>query len=390
MNIYDESSYAKRNALDAEMCRRLWWALIIFDNRICELSRNQSMILAPAWDCNIPLNVNDYDLRPETKVPPANNERPTETIFAVVRSELGDFVRHSAFHLDFTTPALKNISKESQQGSATEGAELNSLEKTIEDKYFKFCTPENPLHFMTIWTTRVYLAKNRLLEHCSHFLGDTVQQTDSQRDTGVSHALKMLECDTKLMTSPLTKGFIWLVDFHFPFPAYLYLVQDLKRRPTENHTEKTWEVMSDNFEAHCKHLEDLDSPELKLFSRLVLLAWGPREAALRNLDKMPSPPRIISMLLRMSTPSLSNSRDNSPEPYHRGTGKNTEYPRIPTPTNFGGDGVSLGGIGQTSVESSNSGLGIYPDISGQVMMDVDFNQLDWTMVDWNPMITRGW
>ncbi|KAJ5509759.1 hypothetical protein N7527_011902 [Penicillium freii] len=40
------------NALEAEMRRRLWWSLIIFDNRIGEMSDYQTSSLAPTWDCH--------------------------------------------------------------------------------------------------------------------------------------------------------------------------------------------------------------------------------------------------------------------------------------------------------------------------------------------------
>jgi hypothetical protein len=76
------------------------------------------------------------------KEPPSVQGKATDALFAVVRSELGDFVRHTMFHLDFTSPALKPI--------VPEVADLATLEKLINEKYLKFCDEENPLHFMTI------------------------------------------------------------------------------------------------------------------------------------------------------------------------------------------------------------------------------------------------
>ncbi|CAI7623232.1 unnamed protein product [Penicillium glandicola] len=229
IGIHDESMYGKCSVLEAEMRRRLWWSLIIFDNRICEMSDYKTASLAPTWDCRIPLNVNDFELQPEMTTPPETINRPTETVFAVVRSELADFVRHSAFHLNFTNSVLSTMPRSST--GIDEAEQLLSLEKTIEEKYLAFCNPENPLHFMTIWTMRGYLAKNRLLEHYCRFSTISMPQTDAQRNGAIFNALRMLECDTKLMTSPLIKGYLWLVHFHFPFPAYIHLLQDLKNMP---------------------------------------------------------------------------------------------------------------------------------------------------------------
>lgn len=198
------------------MSRRLWWSLIIFDNRICEMSDYKTTSLAPTWDCHIPLNVSDFELQPDIRAPPATSNRPTEMLFAVVRSELADFVRHSTFHLEFTNPFLNTTARRST--TTDEGEGLLALEKMIEEKYLTFCNPENPLHFMTMWTMRGYLAKNRLLQHYSRYLAGSVQQTATQRNSGISHALRMLECDTNLMASSLTKGYLWLIHFHFPSP----------------------------------------------------------------------------------------------------------------------------------------------------------------------------
>src|SRR5271168_2029549 len=116
--------------------------------------------------------------------------------------------------------------------------------------------------------TQAYLAKCHLLEHHSKYSSSSVHQTDAQRDAAISHALRMLECDTKFMTSPLTKGFLWLVHFHFPFPAYIHIVQDLRKRPIEEHAEKAWEVMSDNYEARFMNMEQDDIPLFNVFSRI--------------------------------------------------------------------------------------------------------------------------
>ena len=134
MGIHSESALARCTAVEAEMRRRLWWSLILFDTRIGEVASSKTTTLDPTWDCKIPLNVNDSDLRPEMKDPPANQANPTEALFAVVRSELGEFIRHSVFHLDFSSPALKPIAKNLQNGPAPAADEVIKLEEVIENQ----------------------------------------------------------------------------------------------------------------------------------------------------------------------------------------------------------------------------------------------------------------
>ncbi|RYO77468.1 hypothetical protein DL766_005864 [Monosporascus sp. MC13-8B] len=318
MGIHNESSNTRRTALEAEMRRRLWWSLILFDNRICEMFDCKTASLTPTWDCKIPHNVDDFEMRPEMKAPPRIHEQPTEAVFVVVRSELGNFVRHSAFHLNSINPALNKIAEDIRQAPVPKGGEVIALEKAMENKYFALCNPENPLQFMTVWTARGCLAKNRLLDHYARYSKTSAQQTDTQRNAAISHALRMLECDTKLMTSSLTRGYHWFLHFHFPFPAYIHILQDLKKRPAEDYAEKAWDVMSDNYETRFMNVKLDARPMFIVFSRIVLQAWEAREALSRHEDKPPETPRIVSdirnkvMQMRTDFPQNSNKEQQNP------------------------------------------------------------------------------
>ena len=386
MGIQDESTYAKCSALEAEMRRRLWWSLVIFDNRVCEMSNNlKATMLVPTWDCKTPSNVNDFEIRPEMKTPPLIHHQPTEALFAVVRSELGDFIRHSDFHLDFTNPSLKALAKDALNGPVPEGGKLIALERMMEEKYLRNCNTENPLHFMTTWTTRGYLAKNRLLEHYSRYSRPSVQQTDAQRDAAISYALSMIECDTKLISSPLTKGYLWHAKSHFPFIAYIHVVQDLRKRPIQEYAEKAWEVMSEDYKVRFADEEPCDNPFFTLFARIVLQAWEAREAAFRHLDRPLEPPPIVADIKRKVMPLESNAQDMNMQQLDGAMGMNIDDFSMPMSMDFGSQGLPYS-IGS----QAGPAPGGYPDPLEQPPMDFDMNQLDWTTMGWNPMSARGW
>ncbi|OCL13975.1 hypothetical protein AOQ84DRAFT_309716 [Glonium stellatum] len=382
MGLHSESANAKCLALEAEMRRRLWWSLILFDTRICEIAACKSVLLVPTWDCKTPLNVNDFDLQPEMKDPPMVQGESTEALFAVVRSEVGEFVRHCAFHLDFTIPALKTIVKDVRRDPVPDGGELATLEKMIEDKYLRFCNPENPLHFMTIWTARGQLAKNRLIETYSKFSTSSVPQTDAQRDDAISYALKMLECDTKLMNSPLTKGYLWLVEFHFQFTAYMHLTQDLRRRPVGDHTEQAWETMSENYEARFMCLGENNNPLFKIFAKVVLQAWEAREALFSQSEKSLVPPRIVSNIRQKVAQPIQDAQNANVEQPNDVLGMSIDDFSMSMPMDFCGHGM-LYGIGGQSYDGSGTG-------QGQAALDLDVSQLNWNAMDWNPIHGRGW
>ncbi|OQE39303.1 hypothetical protein PENCOP_c007G04846 [Penicillium coprophilum] len=379
IGIHNDSMYGKCSTLEAEMRRRLWWSLVIFDNRICEMSDYKTASLAPTWDCRLPLNVNDFELRPEMQIPPTENNRPTEMVFAIVRSELADFVRHSAFHLDCTNPFLSTIAR--RDLSMDDAERLLALEKTIEEKYLEFCNPENPLHFMTIWTTRGYLAKNQLLQHYAQYSTAHVQQTDTQRSMGISYALHMLECDTKLMTSPLTKGYMWFIHIYFPFPAYIHILQNLKRWPIQEHVDQAWEVMSNNYEVRIIDAKKDDRPFYILLSQIVLQAWEAREQVVGVRDNPLIPPRIVSDIRKKVMQMTSNfAQDVDTVQAGSASGVNGDDPSMPMQMDLNTSRMAHGAGGQLPASLGSWG---YSQVSGPSFMEIDTNQFLSNMMDWD-------
>lgn len=359
------------------MRRRLWWSLILFDTRICELANYAPNMMSPTWDCMIPLNVSDFDLRPEMTKLPVVQGNLTDSLFAVVRSELAEFVRHRPFHLDFTNPALKNLAKDTQSGTVPEGGEVGTLERTIEDKYIESSNPENPLHYMTIWTARAYLARNHLLEHYARYSRSPEQQTDAQRDAAISHALSMLECDTKLIASSLTKGYLWLIHFHFPFVAYIHIVQDLRKRPVAGHVESTWEAMNDNFAARFSFMGESGNPLFNVYTKPILQAWEACEAAsIASGIPLKVPRLVLDIRNKMGR--------QTPDSGNKGVGLGDFS--MPT-MDFGGNDWTYGMDAQSYVEA---GPGISLNLAGHAAMDADVNQLNWAAMEWYEMHGRRW
>ena len=383
MGIHSESLLAKCTVLEAEMRRRLWWSLVLFDNRIGETANSKTTTLNPTWDCKTPLNVNDSDLRSDMKVPPAVQGKSTEALFAVVRSELGDYIRHTAFHLDYTSPALKPIAKHLQNDHAA-GGELATIEGLIENRYLQWCDPENPIHFLTIWAMRAFLAKCRLLEHHSRLSGSSMSRTEAQRYTATSLALRTLECDTKIMTSPLTKRFLWLNHLYFPFPAYLQILQDLRRRANSERAHQAWETMSDNYVAWFgSHSQD-HSAFFHIFINLVLQAWEACEQNYKLLGQTFSPPRIVSAFRHYSAQTTRHARHADRE--QPNDTMSTAIDNLPLQSSMDFTNQTMSHPLGMQDNYPSIGSDMYAALPGQAPLDVDMDTLDWTMFGVQP----GW
>ena len=318
MGIHNESTLAKCSPFEAEMRRRLWWSLVLFDTRVGEMSNFHTVTLDPTWDCKIPLNANDSDIRPGLKKLPANRGQSTDAMFVVMRGEVGQFTRHSGSHLDFTNPVLKPITERRSKGIARECSDLDELEARIENQYLKSCDQDDPLHFVTTWTARRSFAKCRLMEHHSRSYDSKASPTEGRLDAATSHALRILECDTRIMTSSLTKGFRWLNHLYFPFPAYIQVLEDLRKRPSSDQAGHAWKVMSDNYEGWFGSHSRNDGAFFQLFAETVLRAWEACEAASKQSGQTTRPARIVSSIKRALDESTHRSQtvqeDDSRQP----------------------------------------------------------------------------
>lgn len=370
MGIHSESACIKHPPFEAEMRRRLWWSMKLFDTRISELADYKTVALAPTWDCRIPLNVNDSDLRPEMTDLPSSQGTSSEVLFVVVRSEIGEFVGRSRGHLGFASlPVAKHDLQD--QRSIHEDIELDTFERMVEERYLKFCNPENPLHYMTIWTMRTYLAKYRLLEHYLRYSNSSTNLTDTQRDVALCHALSILSSDTKIINSPLSKGYLWLTRFYFPFPAYIHILQDLRRRPVCRYAEDAWQAMSENFDARViiPLGQGGDNPFLNIFAKIVLPAWDARAAISGNSGEL-SVPRIVSFVKDIIAQRTQNVQRADNEQERPASGMSMDNLPMSTPVGFGdyGFGLLYGAEGH--------------DIDTGMDFDIPGRQLDWTAMDW--------
>jgi hypothetical protein len=208
----------------------------------------------------------------------------------------------------------------------------------------------------------------------------------------------MLECDTKLKSSSLTKKFLWYTNSNFPALAYIHILIVLGNRPAEDHAEKAWDAMGDNYEALVTQARQAAGSEhgggigifFLSYSQAILQAWEAREVLLRQQHKQPeAPPRIVSDVRYRKGEMVSSSENNRGEqPINVAVGMSSTENIAMTST------MSMGMDGDPATRGSQSLIGLepagcYPDILGQGIMDVDIAEY-WTETDWKWINTEGW
>ncbi|KAJ5225193.1 hypothetical protein N7468_006418 [Penicillium chermesinum] len=378
MGIHNESDLARCTPFEAEMRRRLWWALVCFDARIGELSESKTSILNPTWDCRVPLNVNESSLWPEMKVPPSPRGDATETMFIVTRSEHAEYVRNAPFHCEFSNPAMKLLTKSY--------GEMNTFENKIHHQYLQFCDEGNSLHCMAVWMSHVQLSKSHLLESYAKNMDAAKHLTGSQIESGIQHAFRMLECDTKMLTSSLTKGYTWIISFYFPFPAYAHIVQELVARPAGKHAERAWEIMNSNYEARFASEDTPVDGLFGVFSGVVLKAWEVLEKVASDAGEQKAPPKIVRSINRRIHKSTQRAA-NAPAVPNNGVA--TDLSTTPQSMPVDGSEYMFYGMG----EPSN-----IPWVDPRMLANMgpgqpsgpDMSHLNWASMVWGLRNGRGW
>ncbi|KAF1962561.1 hypothetical protein CC80DRAFT_462740 [Byssothecium circinans] len=386
IKIDQEPENVEHGVLEAEMRRRLWWAIVLFDFRLAQIAGEKPKIFLPTFSSRVPLNVNDAELRAEMKEPPPVHDQPTEAIYAVVRASIGDFMRHTIFNLAYNAPELASLARVGM-GPVPDGGEIVELERWIEQKYLRFCNPENPLHFQTMWEARANLAKCRVMEDYSIKPSTSTPDTDESPDSAACQAIRILECDAKLMSSPLTKGYRWMSHFNFPLVAYIHITKCLKRSPLSDYAERAWQALSESFENWEASVFSKNEDLLEGVCKMILSAWSYRETALIQAGEIIVLPPIIRKLRDMgkhkqesqSAPDALDWMNGAME----GGGADVDAPLMMpwsfSPTNH----VPLEPSGSDAYNAFISGAH-GSNAPGQAPHEINMNQLDWaaSMMDW--------
>ncbi|KAM0185567.1 hypothetical protein ACHAPQ_008233 [Fusarium lateritium] len=369
MGLPTEARNTKCSILEGELRRRLWWSLVLFDSRVSTLGDHKMTTLVPGWDCALPTNVSDSELREETKTPPKPQEQATEAIFAVVRSEIGDCIRNSPYYIEFTNPAVKPLAKKLPEDMDA------VLEKELDDKYLRFCDTENRVHFMTFWTARVSIANRRLMSDYLLLLDPSVKYTPAHQEAAVRQAITWLECDTKLATSPLTKGFHWFFQMYFPFPAYARIVQDMKGQAFSGETERGWKAMHDNYAARCR-LDSLVHALMFIpFTNIIMGAWDAVKTAHDQAGKEVKTPELVEFINEKTAEMSLNSTEQNGEQSRGFAAMDMDDTAMPMSFGFGDSGMLFG-------QGGFGGSAGMSNISGDSPVPFNMDQMNWGLMSW--------
>jgi hypothetical protein len=145
--------------------------------------------------------------------------------------------------------------------------------------------------------------------------------------------------------------------------------------------------MSDNYEARFVLTKKDDTPLFSIFTKVILQAWDAREELSRDTGESLVLPRIVSGIKQKLAETMRDVQDDSTKQQTDVLVAQADLP-VPIPADSSCHGLFYGMGGQGNVGSDSQPY--YGNMSGQTALEIEFNDLNWTPMDWNPLYRGEW
>lgn len=296
LGFHRDGTQLRLRPFEIEERRRAWWNLVALDKRIAELSGNTvSACASDQVNCERPLNINDADIYPDSKIALVASEGPTEMAFALARYELVA-----------TSPpdAIPHLPSRGQPCDSQPGNLPTILRfdagycNFVESAHIMPYNPEIPLHRFTMLTTRQSLYKRHIVRnlHVITTSRDSVPRGDLS--WLLDQAIQMIEADNDLQTAQGCNGFLWYTQVNSPFPAYMFFAIELRLVDDLAISHRAWKVLEENYK--CRGLMRAFRPPTHVaFAECFLEAWDVYEDACKACHRNVNVPTLILELRRL-------------------------------------------------------------------------------------------
>ncbi|KAG5948485.1 hypothetical protein E4U53_006260 [Claviceps sorghi] len=382
---------------EVEQRRRLWWTIVSHDRRIGEITGSTVTALSSGGNCKLPLNVNDSDLHMDGTELPKPHNGPTEMLFALTRLEIAmavasDSNRDSArINLEHASASVASSPRQGSSSSSSKVAcvptirvagqdsppyTLDGFCAHMEETYLRHCDPKIPLHFFTVTMTRQTLSKMRVIAYLMRMYKGEHPLGEAERESLFLLSIQMVEYDNVVHASESLKPYKWFTAHHFPFPAYMFLVQELRQRCHGHAVERAWKAISSNHDLRGM-VHKLYSPIYAAFGRHFVKAWDAHsEACTANGQDAPATPVFVALLRQRMEMNRKKTQHDTDSAIPSARFQTAESPgRESTHTNVMLTSSSSMGAPQWSHGSGAlGGIGMGMDVTP----NQDLSDMDWS------------
>jgi hypothetical protein len=382
IGLHRDGDMLKLPPFEAEIRRRLWWQIVMLEGFSQKLAGTGTGSNASALmgDVKLPANLNDSDLFPGMKELPKETDRATEMMFFLIRCHVGQFLKR------FDSPKVTfdgvwNKLTTSSLDVDTKETAIAELERLFEQKFLRHCDPSITWHLMCSHLAKAIIFMMRFMAYGASYQGKT--ETQAEKNALFTMALQVLTSSNLVYTEKEMQGFMWHVNMHFQWKAYVYVLSELRYLTSGPEVEQAWQHVQLTYEFHPSFDEELAKRALPIaVSNLALKAWEAYTAA--NGVPASGEPMFIQLIrsrqkrTKKSCSSTPYSSDTTAEPSLKST------PSFHQPPVWG-DVMSFNSIATFDWNPAdlNASIGLSPVMPNLVPLDYP-EEMDW--LSWNHLL----
>ncbi|KAJ3495795.1 hypothetical protein NLG97_g3137 [Lecanicillium saksenae] len=285
--VYDLTPFQR------EMRRRLFWCVVVLDQRSAEDLGTDPMIPEEMWDTPLPLNINDDDISENSPTLPESRDGMTDMTFSMIR-----------LHTMQTSVRVRRLASDDPSQTIESLDQLceEIWQETHDMLYAKYVDP-NPSHEL-VWAAKTMasciISKMKLTDQCSFYSPeDAHAMTESTQGRSMAHltsAIGVMEQNHSANVDDRWAKWKWVFVAYSRWHGSAILFKEMLRRAWTPVSEQGWvtlhKIMGDS---NLGELECLrDQPVMPLpFGFIYELTKNYRESEYARLRSQPDEARRL-------------------------------------------------------------------------------------------------
>ena len=271
LDLPSESAVSSFPPFEAELRRRLWFALTVLDIRSSEDRGAAPMIIKDTFDTQMPSNINDADLDPLGFIQPQEREGCTEMTFCLITHEASQFFRRAAL------PGLRSgVTNDAALSMEQKRAITREFKQRLESKYLIFCDESVPIFWVCKRVAKLIGLKSELL--CEYpFQAGTFQaiapplDVPRDKEANLQRATEILELSYEAERNTMTAHFRWFMKTYPQWHPMAVALAELCSQFEGPLVERAWNIIGIVFDMLGNRIADskrgsLWRPIKKLFA----------------------------------------------------------------------------------------------------------------------------
>ncbi|KAK3685280.1 fungal-specific transcription factor domain-containing protein [Podospora appendiculata] len=270
---------------EIEIRRRVWWTLCVLDVRSSEDQGVDLTISHGMFDTNLPLNINDSEISPESEVQPSERNGETDMQLSLYTFQVCVITRRMmAPRPNNTVPSLEELE-----------IMLNELYDTVNNRGFQGVAGiTNPKYWVAVTVVRLVIAKMTLLLHLPALFSSSANNVIGETRTKLFHsALEVAEYNHALNSDKSYRHWRWIFQTYTHWYAIVFLLLEINRRQWSPTVERAWVALHSEWLIPDQSSMD---KELRISVPLRKLIAKARRHRSTEVQRLRSDPHAVQLL----------------------------------------------------------------------------------------------